>query len=1095
MKKIEIDFRKKRSLVKFVVKMKLLSFLLCFSMASVASNLYSQEVRFTFELKRATLGEVFNEIESNSQYIFIYSEKTIDLDKRVNVSAQDNDIYIILDQVLDNNVSYEIYDRQVIIKSKQEVKNVSVKSLVAEPQENGKEVKGKIVDSRGMPIPGATVVVQGTTNGVVTDVDGNFRINRVPENGTLVISFVGMETQRISVVSKKELKIKMSDSAVGLNEVVVVGYGSQAKSDLTGAIASVSADDFENVPTVNVAQSLQGKIAGLNIVNSSGSPGATPTITIRGVNSLTASNSPLLIVDGIPFSGNLSDINPNDIESMSVLKDASSSAIYGSRGANGVIIITTKAGKKGQAALTATYHGSIGVQSIARKLDLLSPSQYIMFREDYEAAQGGVDFSPENLLNSYEYDSYLSGETVDWQDEVYRMGIYQDHQFSVSGATDKTQYYTSLGASLQDGVVENTQFKRYTLRMNVSHDVTDWFSFGVNSQYTFKDNSGATPSLTSTVRLSPYGKMYEEDGSIAFYPEYPEIYYPNPFSNISQTNDRTTERIDMKGFAELKLPLEGLKYRLNYGITSEKGFQGQYFPKESLTGSINKGQAYIWNQTAYNSTLENIVTYDKEFNDIHKLNITGLYSWQETIRKSSDMLGKEFTSDAGLYYTMSSAETLTANSSLTETFLESYMGRVNYSLMEKYSVTATIRTDGYSAFGANNKYATFPSLGLSWNVNKENFLRNSKIVDMLKLRLSWGKNGNQAINPYQTIDSYRLKSYVTGEPGEKEVGCEIHTVGNPSLKWETTTSTNLGVDFGFIGRITGAIDFYTTQTNDLLMTRTVPVMNGYQSILENVGKTKNKGIEIALNGLCVETVDFSWNMGLTFSANRDEIVALRGDGVDDLSKGWFIGKPLQVNWGYNPIGVYKTQEQVDKSAQPGASLGDAILEDVNGDGTITPDDRKVISSRNPDFRYGIKADFRYKNLALNVFLNGVAGMTQTNHWLNPGVWQPDKNTNYLDMPYWSVTRPDGDYVSPAYNKPVDHAFYQDASFLRIQDVTLSYNLGDFLLEKLKIKDWQLYVSGRNLYVWTDWIGYDPESGSSDAYPMPRTFVLGTKITF
>ncbi|MFV0505915.1 MAG: TonB-dependent receptor [Bacteroidales bacterium] len=1073
---------------------------LLFSMMGVmqvfASTSFSQSATFVIDVENKELKEVLAEIENQTDYKFAYDRSSINLSRKVSLKSEDELMNDVLNKLFKgSDINYKVLGKQIILTKKRQ--QASIVEITSEVQQEQRSISGIVTDASGEPLPGVFVMVKETTKGAITNVDGKYRIQGVKESDVLVFSFMGMKVQEMIVNKQSSINATMTEDAIGLDEVVAIGYGTAKKNDLTGAVTSVKKSQFIDAPTPNIAQSLQGKMSGVNIVNTTGAPGDTPKIIVRGVNSLSASNAPLIILDGIPFSGDLGDINSNDIEGLSVLKDASSSAIYGSRGANGVIIVTTKSGK-GNKMLTS-YHGSVGVQTMAKKMDLLNGTQYLGFLKDFNHEQGEDDLSPENLLFGMELSNYKRGVTTDWQDEVYRSAMYQDHQLSISGSSAKTKYYTSVAGTFQDGIAENTSFDRYIVRVNVTQSVTDWLSVGLNSQYTKKDYGGISPDRSAALRLSPYGQLKDESGNYTFYPEYPEVYYSNPFADFTASRDYTKERTDLFGTVDILLPIKGLNYKFNYGYTIGNTFRGVFYPKTSLMGSSDKGRATIYNRKHNETTLEHILSYNKEFNKKHKIQATGLYSWQSTYDQSNETTGKGFASDNGLYHTMQAAEKLEAESNLVETFLVSYMGRINYTYKNRYSLTATVRTDGYSAFGKNDKYATFPSLALAWNINQERFLNHTKTVDLLKIRLSWGKNGNQAISPYQTLDSYSIKNYVTGEPGETTTGYLISVIGNPSLKWETTSSTNLGVDFGFFNAITGTIDVYYSKTNDLLMKRTVPVMNGYTSVFENIGGTSNRGIEITLNGVCVDKKNLKWQAGLTFSANRDKIESLRGDGKDDVTNKWFIGDAVQVWYDYNTVGVFQTQEQIDKSSQPNARLGDAILEDVSDDGKITPEDRKIISSKNPDFRYGISNTLTYNNLSLSFFLSGLQGIKNKNYWLDPQTWLPEKNTNYLDIPYWSVNNINGSFVSPAYTGQRNkrgHAFYQNASYFRLQDVTLSYNIDANFMKRVKISDWQLYLSGRNLYTWTSWMGYNPESAPAyTEYPMARTVVLGTKFSF
>lgn len=959
------------------------------------------------------------------------------------------------------------------------------------------KVSGSVKDTRGIGIPGVSVVVQGTTIGTVTDIDGSFLIEVPDGNAVLKYSFIGYKSLTIKVDLNKAMVIVMEEDVTGLEEVVVVGYGSQKKNDMTGSIYSVKAEDLESMPNINIMQGLQGAVPGLNITNTNSAPGSTPQISIRGENSLSASNSPLIILDGIPFEGSMNDINPGDIQSVSVLKDASSSAIYGSRGANGVILISTKKGKKGKARIN--YSGYFGFQSVENKLDLMDGAGYIKFLQDYNGFLGKTDLSPESLLMADEIPQYQEKSEIDWQDKVFRVAPQQDHQISMSGGNATTQYYTSLGYMDQRGVVENSGMKRYSVRSNIDHKLFDWLKTGVNMQLTLKDLGGNRPSVTNALKVSPYGKIRDENGAYTHYPQSPQKYYSNPFANDGATVDNETKRILTNIYAEVDLPfVKGLSYRLNMGVDYYNQETGSYYPSYTLSGRQTSGLANIANSSNRRWTLENILKYTNDFGN-HHVDITGLYSRESERNKLAKMEGKGFVNDDNLYHYIQSAEQKEIESKLTETDIVSYMGRFNYSYAKKYFLTFTGRTDGYSGFGKNNKYGFFPSLALGWNISQESFIQDSEalnFVDFLKLRASYGENGNMGVSPYKTLDSFASRYYVYGDNANTANGVLISTVGNPDLRWESTVSLNLGIDFALLdNRVSGNVEYYQSESKDLLMQRQLPVMNGYTSIWYNVGKTENWGLEFNVNTINLTKGDFEWSSNFNVSLNRDKIVELRGDGEDDLANKWFIGESLRVYYDYNKVGIWQTGDDIANSHMPSAKPGTPIFKDVNNDGKLTGEDREIIGSKLPDWVGGMTNTFSYKNWSLSVYINTVQGLTKQNNLLDPGIWLPAKNTNYLNIPYWTPERPSNTYVAPGYDEnTLGHKYYQDASFVRIKDVSLSYNFPKESLDKWGISNLKFYVSGKNLHTFTDWIGYDPEASSSfGAYPNSRTIVFGVNL--
>ncbi|WP_346822340.1 SusC/RagA family TonB-linked outer membrane protein [Rapidithrix thailandica] len=1065
-----------------------------------AQKVSIDEIYLSINLQDATLKEVFDSISKKTNFKFAYEKYYVDLQEKLNATTlsspdQQASLGNLLRKISRNsNLKFKRVNNSIFVSSKG-IFSKNVEEVMDTPMAQDVTISGKVTAQEdGTPLPGVSILVAGTAIGSTTNLDGEYKIT-APEGSTLIFSYIGYKSQEITLGNQTVLNVSLSPDVSQLEEVVVVGYGSQKKSDMTGSVVAINTKELEDRPNTNVLQSLQSAIPGLNITNTNSEPGASPSVLLRGANSLTADNEPLMIVDGIPYSGNMNDFNPNDIESVSVLKDASAAAIYGSRGSNGVILITTKRGEKGKAKIN--YRGYYGVQMVENKLDLLDGPGYVKFIQDFKRYNGSSDLDPENILMNSELENYQNGHENDWQDLVFRAAPQQEHQISVSGGSDKTQYYTSFAYLDQKGVVENSSFKRYSIRTNLDQTITDWFKLGLSIQLSKKDYGGLRPSITNAIKISPYGKLKDENGKYTFYPQEPQQYYSNPFADDGAYQDRFSQEAFTNFFADIQLPfIPGLSYRINTGYNFNAYDMGNYYGKETLTGRQPSGLANVENTLTKEWTLENILKYQKTFG-VHRLNVTALYSSQGWDKKVATMEGKGFVNDDNLYHDMEGAEQLKGNTILTEKGMISYMFRVNYSLLDKYFITVTGRKDGFSGFGENNKYGFFPSVALGWTLSEENFIKNISVIDYLKLRLSYGRNGNQAIDPYKTKDGFANRYYVYGDQGEMANGVVLNTVGNPNLRWEGTNSLNIGIDYELLdNRLSGTIDFYKSNTTDLLMSRQVPVMNGYRSMYYNVGETQNWGIEFNVKSVNIDNGNFQWTTNLNFSLNRDEIVALRGDGKDDLANKWFIGEPLRVYYDYRMIGVWQEGDDIANSAQPSAKPGDAKIKDVNEDGKITKEDREIIGSRLPKWIGGITNTFSYKNFSLSIFINTVQGITRQNNLLDPGEWLPEKNTNYLDIPYWTPERPSNEFVSPGYNEnSLGHMYYQDASYVRIRDISLAYRFPAATLDRLGLSNLKLYLSGRNLHTFTDWIGYDPESSNSyGAYPNARTFILGVNLS-
>jgi len=1083
------------------MKLSIFLFLLTF-MQVFAIDSYSQKTKLSLDMNNATVEDVLNKIEDQSEFFFLFSPKMVDVSRKVNIKLEGNKIDDALNQLFNGTeIAYLVIDRQIVLSSHEQM----VPFITAIQQEI--TITGKVTDEEGNTLPGVNIIIKGTLTGTITDVDGNFSIEVEDPEAVLVFTFIGMLTQEIKVGDQTEINITMAQDIIGLEEVVAIGYGTLRKSDLTGAIFSIKTEKLQDIPNTNILQGLQGNIPGLVVANTQSAPGASPQIRIRGENSLSASNNPLIILDGIPFEGNLNDISTNDIESASVLKDASAAAIYGARAANGVIIITTKRGKEGRPQIN--YSGYFGVQTPEKILDMMDGSQYFQLKVDVAKNKGNVtDFSPEAILNSAELPQYYAGTETDWQDLVLRTAPQHEHNLSVSGGSDRTAYYTSLGFLDQKGIMKYSGMKRVTLRSNIDHEINDWLKTGVNLQLTNLDLSGfiyskdedfpgKLPDFADALRISPYGQLKDNTGRYTFYPEFPNTFYAytNPFANDGSTSDNVAKRAIVTLFGEIDFPfLEGLSYRLNYGLDYRNQEIGNYWPSYTYYGFQFKGIAETNNDNQRRWTWDNILKYTKDIGD-HHINFTGLFSRESFSRKRYQQEGRGFINDDNLYQYLESADSKEIFSSLTETDLVSYMARINYNFKYKYFLTATGRRDGYSGFGKNNKYGFFPSVALGWIPTQEGFMQNAeslKFIDYLKIRVSFGENGNMGISPYQTLDAFRTRNYVFGNNPVTVNGLELNTVGNPDLKWESTFTFNIGIDYVILNsRISGTLDYYQSHSNDLLMTRRLPVMNGYTSILYNIGETENKGFEFNLNTINMQKNKFEWTTNLNFSLNRDKIVELRGDGKDDLANNWFIGEPLRVFYDYNMVGIWQTGDDIADSHMPSTVPGSPKLEDVNSDGKLTADDRIILGSQLPSWVGGMTNIFSYGNWSLSVFINTVQGILKIDNI----------EGTYIDVPYWREDRPSNEFKARGITEPVGHGTYRDASYVRIKNASLSYNFPKKTLDKLRIANLRLYLSGQNLYTFTDWLGFDPEADKIDVayydgpYPNPRTIVVGINLGF
>jgi len=1050
-----------------------------------ANESYSQKTKLSLDFSGIKLTEVLDEIENQTEFFFLFNEKLVDTDRIVTISVKDQKIEEILKELFEGtDVVYTISDRKIILAPE----------FLSESQQQ-KSVTGKVTDTKGQSLPGVTVVVKGTTTGTITNADGGFVISNVSPEATLVFSFVGMKIKEITIGNRTVLDVEMEEETIGIDEVVAIGYGTMRKKDFTGSLQTVKLQDVQAAPNSTFLESLQGVVPGLNISMSNSRPGASPEILIRGERSLSASNEPLIILDGVPFVGPINEISPADIESISILKDISASAIYGARAANGVILITSKKGSIGK--LRISYTGTAGIETVERMLDMNNGPEHMKKLESVAKYINWTYAKPEDLLFQDERPQFQQGKETDWLDLIFRTGFKQDHNFSVSGGNEKATYYTSIGMLDEQGILENSSYKRYTFRSNISYHLTEWMKYTNNLQLTHNNLGGYTPGISAAIKMSPYGKLKEANGKYALYPQYPEVYNVSPFANDGATRDDLNTSIFLKqNLVVTPKFLPGLSYDLGVGMTLVNYEFGSYFPSTTVSGLTPKGLAEIRNTKYSNIIVENLLTYKKSFGK-NNLEITGLYSREKFRDKGSYINASGFINDIVDYHNVQGGTNLLPQSWMNDKAIESMMGRANYNFNDVYLLTVTYRKDGYSGFGENNKFASFPSMALGYIVsNAGYFNKDNSLVNYLKLRASYGSAGNMAISPYQTLDQYRNVKYIFGDVAAGTNGFTTSVVGNPDLGWETTSSLNLGIDFSILkSRISGSVDVYKSNSTDLLMNRQVPIMNGYQNIWYNVGETSGKGVEVVLNSVNIKKEDFKWTTNLTFYLQRDKIIELRGDGVDDLANNWFIGEPLKVHYGLNSLGIFDDEADVQKwNAASYGKPGLQIIEDFSKDGQISEADRKILGRVNPDWTAGLFNKISYKRFDFGIQLYMVKGWLKSNGLTGPGTYLSEKQTNYPDIDYWTLENPTGKFLNPGADKVMVWGgdMLMDASYLRIQNINLSYTFKNVI----GINDPMVTFNVKNAYTFTNWIGFDPEAADTfGPFPSQRIYTLGLNINF
>ena len=991
-----------------------------------------------------------------------------------------------------------------------------------------KKVAGQVTDATGAFLPGVTVVIKGTTTGVVTDTNGNYSLVNVPTNGTLQFSFVGMIAQEIKVEGQSTINVKLQDETTGVDEVVVVGYGTMKKSDLTGSSSRVSFGEKIAPANTNLLQALSGISAGVN-VQGAGLTGTEPSLSIRGQTSLSANDRPLIVRDGIIYNGDISDINISDVESIDILKDASSAAVYGSRSANGVMLITTKKGKSEKPSVA--FSMSYGYQDMTNNpMRVMNGDEYAVRLTDYYYQQNlytwyktnptsatGKPVRPdvtdrnivaERLRTQEEKDNYLAGNETNWVNEITRIAPIQNYNLSFSGKTERSNYFVSGSYAKEEGMQLNDQFSRITLNSNVESKVTDWFTLGLITTYSNRDYSGVEASLAWARIASP---LANNKIGLPTHDMYltGEGYMPFPLNNLNIDNSDIRNNLFLVGNGKISVPwVKGLTYELNYSTTYSTRNNNTFSPVTTPEGSVNKGLAIKNPSEERNSIVNNIVTYLRTIGD-HQINATLLYSRENSHAQSSTLNAQGFGNPVLGYNNVGLGTVATVASTAWEENSISYMARANYSYKNRYMLTGTIRRDGFSGFGASTKFANFPSVSAGWVASNKNSLH-------LKLRASYGKNGNQGIGRYSSFSRMTADAYAYGSTTAIAVYPGI--LGNADLGWETTSSYNTGLDYGFFNhRISGSIDVYKSKTSNVLVKRALPPAAGYGDIWANIGAIDNKGIELQLNTINLSG-QFTWKTNFTFSLNRDKISKLYGGANDkDVGNSWFVGEPISAIYDYKMAGGLWTEEELyNKETLAGWYPGQFKYVDQNKDGIIDPtSDRTIIGYATPNYRFSINNDLSYKGFSFSFLINSIQGGNDYYLANNSSIvnvdWRSDNvyrvNASAV-RPYWTpdngVNNATGVYNSPA----VSSGIYESRSFVRLQDVSLTYSFGPNLLKSLKISNCQFFISGKNLYTWTKWSGWDPEIGTTNAglaggdaaltrkdnSPLMRNITTGVRIT-
>ena len=954
-------------------------------------------------------------------------------------------------------------------------------------------VKGIVKDNLGESVIGANVTEKGTTNGMITDLDGNFSLT-VQKNATLVISYIGYVTQEIAIKGNTNLNIILKEDSKALEEVVVIGYGTARKSDVTGSIASVGGDKLQEMPSTNITYALQNRVAGVDMTQTSSQPGATMQIRIRGTRSLTASNDPLVVLDGIPFMGNLSDINPGDIKSMDILKDASSTAIYGSRGANGVILITTNRGAQGTPA-KFTYNGYVGAKSVFSKYPMMDGPKYAEMRKYAGKFENSLDESDD--MNT------------DWQDLLYRTGMVNSHDVSVAGGTNNGSYSFGAAYYKDQGVIPTQNYTRYSLRGSFDQGVGKYFRFGLTTNSNYNVTKGSNIDLYSVLNNTPLANPYNEDGSLKR-----TVKLNSQDENFVVTRDVVENLEDSwlnekKGFgtynnlfAEVQCPwVKGLKYRVNLGL-NYRSTKGGVFTGEGINSSTadTPSTASLEHTETTNWAIENLITYDRTFGK-HQLNIVGMYSAEETVYTKSHIAARDIPAEYLQYYNLGRAEgTITVNPDnwdYQKSGLMSWMGRAMYTYDNRYMLMATVRADASSRLAKGHQWHTYPAVSAGWNIGQESFMDDLEWLDILKVRVGYGQTSNQAVAPYSTWGKLSTRPYNFGPTGYA-TGYYVSALPNYDLGWEYSSTWNFGLDFTLLGgRLSGTFEYYIQKTSDLLQSVNLPSTSGVSSYVGNVGKTENKGVEFTLNGTILDNHNgWTWDASINISANRNKLTELASGAERDEANNWFVGHPIDAIYDYEKIGLWQEGDPYLDILEPGGNVGMIKVKytgEYNQDGTpvrqIGPDDRQIISME-PKFTGGFSTRVAYKGFDLNVITAFKCGgkLISTLHHSNGYLNMLTGRRGQVDVDYWTEENTNAKYPKPGGIQSGDNPKYGstlgyfDASYWKVRNISLGYKFDEQKwLKNFGIQSLRAYVSIQNPFVicspFHKETGLDPETNS------------------
>lgn len=1097
-RRFHLPVRDGQTLKKLLLMTKCTVFIFFLSLMHVmAVDTYAQQTKMSLTAENERLEKVLGTIEEESEFFFLYNKDLIDVDQKVSVKIQDEPISSVLVELFKGkDIEFTVYDRQIVLSNSR-----NNQETVAQQ----KDITGNVTDNTGQPLPGVTVVLKGTMQGTVSDIDGNFSLKNITTGDVLVFSFVGMVSQEIAVGSQTQINVIMKADAIGLEEVVAIGYATVKKSDLTGSVGSMKAEELSKQPVTRVDQALQGRISGVQVTSTSGAPGAGTSIRIRGGNSINAGNEPLYVIDGFIGGGDLNTINAKDIESIEVLKDASSTAIYGSRGSNGVILITTKRGaeSKGWGVSVDSYYG---VQTPVNKLDLLNGAEFAQFANE----------ASEILGTSLPFPNIGEVSDTDWQEILFRNVPIFDSNLSFYNKTQKGNYFVSLNYFDQKGIQLGSSFKRYQARFNFDHSIADVLKLGasLNASYTVRENPRASALVAGILPTAP---IYKEDGSFFSVDQINGKTYNNPIAQNNLKSDDTNTNRNLGNIYMQLTPIENLVIKSTFGFDFSTSKRNIYTSGLMPTNyeAEKGGQASINTSFVRSIQNENTISYMKDIGK-HNINILGGWTYQNYYVEDLDVNAFGFSNDVTSYHAIETGDPnqLVATSGNTEWTLLSALYRVNYSYDGKYLFTFSGRNDGSSRLADGNKWQFFPSAAIAWNVSKESFLEGNNTISNMKIRASYGKTGSQSIEPYATLA--RLQTGLNYLGGNQVVFVSPGIASSPSLTWEVTNQLDIGLELGlFDGRLNLELDYYKKETNDLLLARELAFQTGFSSRLENVGSLQNEGLELGVNGYVIQKGDFKWSSILTLATNKNKVLKLSG-GKDFLENGQgsriIVGEPIGTFYGVKFVGLWQADDPNLGNHDP----GEPKFEDLNDDGLIDLNDGQIIGNANPDFFGGMNNIFSYKNLSVSLFFdfsvgNDIydldAGNFSTGH--NSNVygkfrdrWTPDNTDTNIPRAGMSEILLFRTYASSAEGKGNDF-FISDGSYLRLKNINIQYEVP---LTKSIFKNLTVYGTATNVFTITGYEGFSPDVNSegenstrrgfdSNVFPQARVITIGLKADF